>query len=246
MTNRLGQGHGAAFSSTSTADLLANQLETQADDGEETAEPKALQLEKQVGLIGSVSLIVGTMIGSGIFASASGVFGYAGSVGLSLVVWGGCGVIAMLGALCYAELGTMIPKSGAEFAYLLEAFGEPGAFLYSWTSVTLLKPSQMAIIALAFGKYVVEPFFPSCMSQDPDRQDLNVLVKLMAALCIGKSFVSSVCFTDRVLQISHMMLSREIALKVLRGGGGGGPPYKSYMGACAAVKGMVFKQFSLG
>lgn len=187
MTNRLDQS--AAFSSTSTADLLANQLENhyynEAD--REVVEAKGLKLEKQVGLIGSVSLIVGTMIGSGIFASASGVFSQAGSVGLSLIVWGGCGVIAMLGALCYAELGTMIPKSGGEFAYLLEAFGGPGAFLYSWTSVTLLRPSQTAIIALAFGKYVAEPFFPSCMSQDPDRQDLNVLVKLMAALCIGKS-----------------------------------------------------------
>lgn len=97
----------------------------------------------------------------------------------------------MLGALCYAELGTMIPKSGGEFAYLLEAFGAPSAFLYSWTSVTLLRPSQTAIIALAFGKYVAEPFFPSCMTQDADRQDLNVLVKLLAALCIGKSLAFS-------------------------------------------------------
>lgn len=187
MKNRFVQS--AAFSSTSKADLLENQQENFhiEADGEVVVEAKGLQLEKQVGLLGSVSLIVGTMIGSGIFASASGVFSQAGSVGLSLIVWGGCGVIAMLGALCYAELGTMIPKSGGEFAYLLEAFGAPSAFLYSWTSVTLLRPSQTAIIALAFGKYVAEPFFPSCMSQDADRQDLNVLVKLLAALCIGKS-----------------------------------------------------------
>lgn len=190
MTNRHDQS--APFSSTRTADLLANQPENRHTnseaDGETAVERKALQLDKQVGLSGSVSLIVGTMIGSGIFASASGVFSQAGSVGLTLIVWGGCGLISMLGALCYAELGTMIPKSGGEFAYLLEAFGGPGAFLYSWTSVTLLRPSQTAIIALAFGQYVAEPFFPSCMSRDPDRQDLNVLVKLLAALCIGKRF----------------------------------------------------------
>lgn len=92
----------------------------------------------------------------------------------------------MLGALCYVELGTVILKSGAEFTYILEAFGGLAAFLFSWTSVTLLRPSQMAIIALAFGQYVVEPFFPAC--QGSDRQDLNILVKLLAAFCLGKGF----------------------------------------------------------
>lgn len=56
-------------------------------------------------------------------------------------------------------LGTMIPKSGVEFAYFFEAFGGPGAFLFSFTPVTRLRPSQLAIIALAFGQYVAEPFF---------------------------------------------------------------------------------------
>lgn len=95
----------------------------------------------------------------------------------------------MLGALCYCEFGTMIPKSGGEFVYLLEAFGGPLAFLYSCTSVTLLRPAQTAIIALAFGTYVAEPFFPSCMSQDPERQDLNLLVKMLAAICTGKGLL---------------------------------------------------------
>ena len=184
---------GVVFNSTSTADLLANQPESchmNADENNvETATAQGVQLEKQVGLGGSVSLIVGTMIGSGIFASASGVFGQAGSVGLTLIVWACCGLIALLGALCYCELGTMIPKSGGEFIYLLEAFGSLPAFLYSWTSVILLKPSQMAIIALAFGTYVVEPFFPACIGQDAERQDLNMLVKILAALCIGESLL---------------------------------------------------------
>lgn len=139
-------------------------------------------LQRKLGLVSGISLIVGTMIGSGIFASPRYVMEYSGSVGLTLIVWSLCGVLAMFGALSYAELGTMIPLSGAEYVYLLKGFGALPAFLFSWTSVIVLKPSQVAIICLAFGAYVIEPFFPGC----GDRQDLQPVVKLLAALAIGE------------------------------------------------------------
>ncbi|EDO41596.1 predicted protein, partial [Nematostella vectensis] len=119
-------------------------------------------LQRRVGLTSGISLIVGTMIGSGIFASPRYVMENCGSVGLTLIVWGLCGLLAISGALCYSELGTMIPRSGAEYTYLYEAFGPLPGFLYAWTSTIILKPSQVAIICLAFGAYVIEPFFPAC------------------------------------------------------------------------------------
>ena len=88
------------------------------------------EMEKTVGLVGGISLIVGTMIGSGIFASASAVAENSVSVGVTLIVWVGCGIVAMMASLCYIELGVSIPKSGGEYSYLLEAYGEIPLFYW--------------------------------------------------------------------------------------------------------------------
>lgn len=121
-----------------------------------------LGLKRRVGLFSGIALIVGTMIGSGIFLSPRGVLQRTGSVGLSLVVWSLSGVVSLLGALCYAELGTLISKSGAEYSYILEAFGGPLAFLFCWISVFILKPAMLSIICLTLSEYIVIPLFPGC------------------------------------------------------------------------------------
>lgn len=84
------------------------------------------------------------------------------------------------GALSYAELGTMNPSSGAEYAYLMDAFGPMPAFLFSWISTLILKPSQVAIICLSFAKYAVEAFVDECGTS-------NFVVKIVAVLSICKS-----------------------------------------------------------
>ncbi|KAK1163417.1 b(0,+)-type amino acid transporter 1 [Acipenser oxyrinchus oxyrinchus] len=140
-------------------------------------EVKATALQKDVGLISGICLIVGTMIGSGIFISPKSVLLNTGAVGPCLCVWAASGVLATLGALCYAELGTMITKSGGEYPYLMEAFGPIPAFLYSWTSVVVLKPSSFAIIALSFAEYSAAPFYPGCSPP-------TIIIKCLAAASI--------------------------------------------------------------
>ncbi|KAK4023043.1 hypothetical protein OUZ56_008480 [Daphnia magna] len=122
----------------------------------------ALHLERRVGLVSGVALIVGTMIGSGIFVSPSTLLVKTKSPGLFLVIWAACGILSTLGALSYAELGTMITESGAEYAYYRHAFGSLPAFIFSWVCTLVLKPSQLAIICLAFAKYTVEAFVSEC------------------------------------------------------------------------------------
>ncbi|XP_061449740.1 B(0,+)-type amino acid transporter 1 [Rhineura floridana] len=123
---------------------------------------KSMNLQKEVGLISGICVIVGTVIGSGIFISPKSVLANVGAVGPCLVIWAACGVLATLGALCFAELGTMITKSGAEYPYLMEAFGPIPAYLFSWTSLLVIKPSSFAIICLSFANYASAPFYPGC------------------------------------------------------------------------------------
>ncbi|XP_020711674.1 b(0,+)-type amino acid transporter 1 isoform X3 [Athalia rosae] len=146
-------------------------------EGTDAAQNNAIHLKRRVGLVSGVALIVGTMIGSGIFVSPSGLLVRTGSIGVSFLVWTACGILSLCGALAYAELGTMNTSSGAEYAYFMDAFGAPPAFLFSWVSTLVLKPSQMAIICLSFAQYAVEAFVAEC---NPPEE----VVKLVAILAI--------------------------------------------------------------
>ncbi|XP_069029099.1 b(0,+)-type amino acid transporter 1 [Embiotoca jacksoni] len=121
-----------------------------------------LTLKREVGLIGAVSFIAGTMIGSGIFVSPQYVLSTIGSPGASLIIWACCGVVAMLGGLCYAELGTVIPESGAEYIYMLRTAGKVVAFMFVFSFVLVMRPASATGIALGFAEYVVAPFYNDC------------------------------------------------------------------------------------
>ncbi|KAM6222994.1 B(0,+)-type amino acid transporter 1 [Rhynchocyon petersi] len=139
--------------------------------------PKTTNLQKEVGLISGISIIVGTIIGSGIFISPKSVLSNTAAVGPCLIIWAACGILATLGALCFAELGTMITKSGGEYPYLMEAFGPIPAYLFSWTSLFVIKPSSFAIICLSFSEYVSAPFYSGCKPP-------TAVVKCLAAAAI--------------------------------------------------------------
>ena len=139
-------------------------------------------LKPKMTLINGCTVIVGSIIGSGIFVSPSGVLKNTGSVNMALMVWIISGIFSMIGAYCYAELGCMIRKTGADYAYIMVTFGPFLAFIRLWIECVIVRPCAQAIVALTFSVYATKPFFPEC---DPPDES----VRLLAAVCICKYLI---------------------------------------------------------
>ena len=141
------------------------------------------EIKRRIGLIRAIAMIVGGIIGSGIFISPRLVLKNTGSVGETLTVWMIGGLVSLLGALCYCELGTLIKKSGGDYIYLKITYGRLVGFLFSWTNVWFTNPGGQAIGALTFAVYVTEAFFPTRTAYDSCQPPFG-LVKMLAACAI--------------------------------------------------------------
>ncbi|XP_050978013.1 large neutral amino acids transporter small subunit 2 isoform X2 [Labeo rohita] len=160
------------MSSSGTRRRAASVPNSDTDD----REPE-VGLKKEIGLLSACGIIVGNIIGSGIFVSPKGVLENSSSVGVALIVWTLSGVITAISALCYAELGVTIPKSGGDYSYVKDIFGGLAGFLRLWIAVLVIYPTNQAVIALTFANYALQPLFPSCFP--PERA-----LGLLAAVCL--------------------------------------------------------------
>lgn len=118
----------------------------------------SLEKHKTLTFLNGLSLVIGIIIGSGIFSSPGHVSNNVGSPGASLLVWAVSGLLVWTGAASYAELAGAIPLNGGAQAYLSKIFGELVGFLFTWCAVFVLKPGSAAIISIIFGEYVVRAF----------------------------------------------------------------------------------------
>lgn len=112
------------------------------------------ELRRVLGVWDAAALIVGIIIGSGIFATPPLVAGHIPSTGGMLAIWLLGGVLAFTGALCYAELATMFPFTGGSYAFLREGYGRFPAFSYGWSALLITYPASIAGVSLVFTAYL--------------------------------------------------------------------------------------------
>ena len=122
---------------------------------------------KQTFLVRDViALIVGVVIGTGIFKTPSIIAANTGRTDVFFLAWLAGGIISLVGALCYAELATTYPHTGGDYHYLTRAFGRKVGFLFVWSRMTVIQPGSVAMLAFVFGDYLsqISPFGHSAHS----------------------------------------------------------------------------------
>ena len=117
-------------------------------------------LIRAIGLGSAILLVVGNVIGSGIFLTSGGMAALIPSASLLLLAWVLGGVLAIAGGLTYAEMGAMFPRSGGVYVFLREAYGSLTAFLYGWSSLLVVISGSIAAVAVWFAEYL-SYFFPA-------------------------------------------------------------------------------------
>lgn len=118
----------------------------------------AAQPRPTLTMLDAVAMIVGIVIGAGIFKAPSIVAGSVSSEQVFIALWIAGGVISLVGALCYAELGSAFPNTGGEYYFLNRAFGGKVGFLFAWARMSVVQTGAIAAIAFVFGDYATQLF----------------------------------------------------------------------------------------
>src|SRR6059058_2867066 len=111
-------------------------------------------LIRELGPIDATMIVIGSMIGSGIFITSAESARLSGAPGWLLLGWVIAGLLTMTGALCCSELATMMPRAGGVYVFLREGYGRPIGFLYGWTLFLVVQTGTIAAVAIAFAKFL--------------------------------------------------------------------------------------------
>src|SRR3970040_206118 len=119
-----------------------------------TAVPAQREFVRELGLLDSTMIVIGSMIGSGIFIVSADITRLVGSPGGLLAVWIITGILTVTAALSYGELAAMMPKAGGQYVYLREAYSPMWGFLYGWTLFLVIQTGTIAAVGVAFARFL--------------------------------------------------------------------------------------------
>ncbi len=137
---------------------------------EEQVQPQ--EMKRELGLLDGTMLVVGSMIGSGIFIVSADIIRNVGSAGWLIAVWLITGFMTLTAAVSYGELSGMFPKAGGQYVYLKESYNKLVAFLYGWSFFAVIQTGTIAAVGVAFSKFA--SYLPYCNFLSED----NILLKL--------------------------------------------------------------------
>jgi amino acid transporter len=203
---------------------------------------------KQVLSLGdATAIIVGLIVGAGIFGTPSIVAGAVETPALVVAVWVAGGLFAIIGALCYAELATAFPSAGGEYHFIARAYGRPLAFLYGWARMTVIVAGSIAVFAYLFGDYMSRVIRLGPYSSAIWAALVVVVLTFVNAMGIREGKLTQKIFT--FLEVGGLVLIVVVGLLLApdpapaAAAAGGGAPW--YMGAGIASA-MVFVLFTYG
>jgi len=147
------------------------------------------ELARDLGVSHATAIVVGTIIGSGIFLVPAEMMQAVGSAKLVYLAWIVGGVLSFFGALTYAELGALKPEAGGEYVYVRDGYGPLAGFLYAWTTFLISKPASIATITTGMvrilGTFAVFSFFPNDIVTSPVHVSYAQLVAIAACILIS-------------------------------------------------------------
>lgn len=163
-------------------------------------EPSAVP-KRQLTLFDSTCIIVGIIIGAGIYKTAPDVANAAGGWWGVLLIWLVGGLLSLFGALAYAELATAYPREGGDYVYLTRAYGPWAGFLFGWVQLAVVRPGDIALMAFAFGAYAITIFDPLAQSSFPHMEQVYACAAVAILTAINVLGVQGGKWTQNLLTV---------------------------------------------
>lgn len=167
-------------------------------------EPQDNTFKRALGLFDGTMLVVGSMIGSGIFIVSADITRQVGSAGWLILIWALTAVVTIIAAVSYGELSAMFPKAGGQYVYLKEAYNKLIAFLYGWSFFAVIQTGTIAAVGVAFSKfaaYLYEPLSDKNILFDAGSFKLNAAQLVSIATIILLTYINSKGVKDsKILQ----------------------------------------------